>query len=173
MALDLTFYGTLLEGDSYFAARLHSDVWSSATSAEKTAALIEARRIIDAFNFKNEKHTVYVLLLANSSASDEAIRAAEASQTLEFPRGADTVVPEQIRLAAYEIAYELLDGKDPELELENLGIESQTFGQVKTTFNRDQLPIEHLINGVPSAKAWRWLKPYLRDGGSVVLSRVS
>ena len=54
---------------------------------------------------------------------------AEGSQELEFPRGADTEVPEAIRRACYEIAHTLLDGKDPELELENLGIVSQGYRQ--------------------------------------------
>jgi len=173
MALNLTYYGTLEEAGTYFAARLHSDLWAEATTAEKTNALIEARRIIDTFAYKGDKHSVYVLLQANSEATDEQIRVAEASQALEFPRDADTVVLEDIRLAAYEIAYELLDGKDPEMELENLGVESQTFGMVKTSFNRSQLPIEHLINGVPCAKAWRWLRPLFRDGQAIKLSRIS
>ena len=113
------------------------------------------------------------LLQANPSASDGDIRQAEASQPLEFPRGADTEVPEAIRMASYEIAHSLLDGKDPEMELENLGIVSQGFGSVRTAYNRSQVPIEHIINGIPSAAAWRLLKPFLRDDEAIKLSRIS
>src|SRR5690606_27134828 len=101
------------------------------------------------------------------------IRAAEASQVLEFPRGDDTEVPEAIRRACYEIAHALLDGKDPEMELEALGITSQGFHSVRTTYSRNQVPIEHLIHGVPAVLAWNLLKPFLRDDDAIRLSRVS
>jgi hypothetical protein len=101
------------------------------------------------------------------------IQAAETSQPLEFPRGTDTEVPEAIRIAEYEIAYALLDGKDPELELENLAISAMGYGTVKTTYERAQLPIEHIINMVPSSVAWRLLKPFLRDSDALKLSRLS
>ena len=122
-----------------------------------------ARGIIDALNYKGTKHSVYTLLQANPSAGQDEIRVAEATQPLEFPRGADTEVPEAIRVASCEIAYALLDGKDPELELENLAVNSMGYGAVKTSYERSQLPIEHVVNLVPSSVAWRLLKPFLRD----------
>ena len=58
-----------------------------------------------------------------SGASQDDIQTAEASQPLEFPRGDDTAIFSQaIRVAEYEIAHSLLDGKYPELELENLAV---------------------------------------------------
>ncbi len=168
-----TYYGSVAEADDYFAVRLHEFAWTDASAGDRPKALYAATLIIDVLNFKGTKNTVYTLLQSNSSASDEDIRAAEASQPLEFPRGADTEVPKEIRLACYEIAYGLLDGKDPELELESLGIVSQGFGSVRTTYNRSQIPIEHIINGIPSAQAWRFLMPFLRDDEAIKLSRVS
>ena len=173
MALDLTFYGTIEEAEEYFAMRLHEYAWTSASSTDKTRALYAARQVIDALNYKGNKHTVYALLLANPLATGEEIRAAEAAQALEFPRGADTEIPEAIRLASYEIAHCLLDGKDPDAELEQLGIVSQSFGQVRTTYERGTVPIEHVINGIPSPKAWHWIKPFLRDDDAIKLARVS
>jgi hypothetical protein len=129
--------------------------------------------IIDALNYKGYKSAVYTLLLGSPNASDEEIRAAEAAQPLEYPRGADSVVPEAIRRATYEIAHELLDGKDPELELETLGIVSQGYGSVRTSYSRNQVPIEHIINGIPSSQAWRWLRPFLREDDALVLARIS
>ncbi len=98
MALDLTFYGTIEEAETYFAMRLHEYAWTSASSADKQKALYAARQIIDALNYKGHKATVYTLLVANPLATDEAIRAAEVAQPLEFPRGADTEIPEAIRM---------------------------------------------------------------------------
>ena len=173
MAIAQDYYGDVSEADGYFGMRLHEAAWSESPSAERPKALWAASLIIDALNYKGMKHSVYTLLQANPSAKNEDIRATEAAQPLEFPRGADSEVPQAIRLAAYEIAHALLDGKDPELELENLGIVSQGFGQVRTTYNRSQVPIEHIINGIPSASAWRYLKPFLRDDEAIKLSRVS
>jgi hypothetical protein len=152
-ALDLSYYGDIAEANSYFAMRLHEHAWSNSFVADRPKALWAATQVIDALNFKGTKHA--------------------ASQPLEFPRGTDTEVPEAIRKACYEIAHALLDGKDPELELENLGIVSHGFASARTTYNRNQIPIEHIINGIPSAQAWRLLKPFLRDDEAVKLSRVS
>jgi len=173
MAIDATFYGTLDEANEYFANRLHETAWTEASANDRRKALIAARGIIDALNYKGTKHSVYTLLLANPSAAQDAIRAAEAEQALEFPRGADMAVPEAIRVASYEIAYSLLDGKDPELELENLAVNAMGYGAVKTSFERSQLPIEHIVNLVPSSVAWRLLKPFLRDSDALKLSRLS
>ena len=60
-----------------------------------------------------------------------------------------------------------------ELELENLGIVSQGYASVRTTFSRTHVPVEHIVNGVPSALAWRLLLPFLRDDDAIRMSRVS
>lgn len=170
MAFNTEYYGSVSEANSYFSMILHERAWSRASVTDRPKALYCATQVIDALNFKGSKHPVYEL---DDDASDEEIRDAEASQALEFPRGDDTEVPEVIRLSCYEIASSLLDGKDPEVELETLGIVSQGYGTVRTTYNRAQVPIEHLINGIPNAKAWRWLRPFLRDDDAIRLSRVS
>jgi hypothetical protein len=147
--------------------------------ADRTKALIAARRLIDGLNFKGYKHTVYLVRESWADGVEVTeemladVRAAEAAQANEFPRGADTTVPEDIRIAQYELAHSLLDNKDPELELETLAVQSQTYGSAKTVYQREQVPIEHLINMIPNAVAWRLLRPYLRDGDAVRLSRVS
>jgi len=182
MALNFDYYGKqtgdtpaerIAEATDYFAQRLHETAWTAAADADREKALIAARGIIDALNYKGNKASVCTLLQANPRASQEEIRAAEASQPLEFPRGSDMEVPEAIRIAEYEIAYALLDGKDPELELENLAVSAMGYGAVKTNYERSQLPIEHIINLVPSTVAWRLLKPFLRDSDAIKLSRLS
>lgn len=171
--LNNTFYGLVAEADEYFSHRLHEWAWTSASSNDKTNSLITARRLIDGLAFKGDKHVVWALMQSNPVASIEEIQAAEATQPNEFPRGADTTVPEDIRVAQYELAHALLDNKDPELELEVLAVTGQTCGNVKTTYERGQVPLEHLINMIPSPTAWRLIRPFLRDSVSVKFSRAS
>ena len=173
-----TYYGDLTEAGEYFDSRLHEWAWSDASSIDRENALLAARRLIDGLAYKGYKATVYVVMEAHEGeVIDDTIRAeiraAEVAQSNEFPRGPDTVIPEDIRIAQYELAHSLLDNKDPELELELLAVTSATYGGVKTMFQRDQLPLTHLINMIPNAVAWRLLRPYLRDGDAIKLSRVS
>lgn len=167
------YYGTVVEAGQYFDFRLFEQAWSAAESTDRPKALWAATLIVDTLNYKGLKNTVYELLEADADATDVEIRVAEEAQPLEFPRGADTEVPEIIRKATYEIAHSLLDGKDPELELENLGIVSQGYASVRTSYSRNQVPLEHIINGVPATQAWRWLKPFLRDDDAIKLARIS
>lgn len=166
-------YGTVATGDEYFADRLHEVAWSQSTTDDRRRALVSATRIIDTLSFKGNKSTVYALLTQNPQSTNAEVRAAEAAQELEFPRGSDTDVPTAILHACYEIAYALLDGIDPQLELEALGITSQGLESVRTTYARNQKPVEHIINGVPSYPAWRLIRPYLRDGREVTVTRVN
>lgn len=173
MMMNFDFYGTLEDANKYFSKRLHETAWSGSTPRSRLKALWAATKIIDTLNYKGYKHPVFLVLDADPLATISAIQAAEDDQFSEFPRGADTEVPEAIRRACYEIAHSLLDGKDPELELENLGIISQGYGSVRTTYQRSQVPIEHLINGVPNAMAWRLIRPFLRDGDALKIIRIS
>ena len=168
-----TAYVTVVEAQAYFEERLHEQAWSIARASDRPKALLKATRIIDTLNFAGCKNAVYVLLENNPDATPTQIRAAEAAQELEFPRDEDTEVPAEIEQACCEIAHALLDGVDPDSELENLGIVSQGYASVRTTYNRANVSIEHLMNGVPSATAWRLLKPFLRDSDAIRLSRVT
>jgi len=148
----LDSYCTEAECDTYMAGRLNSDSWDDATELNRVKALATATRYIDRLNFLGEK------------ADDE--------QTLQFPRYADTEVPQDIKDACSEIALSLLDGVDPELEFENLSMVSQGYSNVRSTYDRS-IPAEHVLAGIPSVAAWRYLKAYLRDSLSFDISRVS
>ncbi|KPK52069.1 MAG: hypothetical protein AMS22_09840 [Thiotrichales bacterium SG8_50] len=165
-----SYYGTITEANEYFSYRLHEEAWSDASTADREKALIRATAIIDALNFKGQKATVYDEE-NYGEGYEEDLRAAQVSQELEFPRDEDTDVPHEIKVACWEIAYNLLDGVDPDLELENLGVVSQGIASVRTTYNRNHTQIEHLMNGVPSAAAWRYLRPFLRSSEDVRVSR--
>lgn len=169
MAISNSYYGTIAEASAYFASRLHEPAWEEATPSQREASLIEAREIIDSLAYKGSKATVYAL---PSDAEDIDIRAAEAAQVLEFPRGEDTVVPDDIKQAEFEIANALLDGVDIQMEIEALGVSSQGLESVRTTYSRGHQPVEHIVNGVPSFRAWRLLRPFLRDEDSLRIIRV-
>jgi hypothetical protein len=175
--MNTDYYGTIAEATDYFANRLHETAWTNADVTDRPKALMAATRIIDTLNFKGDKHSVWVWDQANPLGTPNATpandRIADATQSLQFPRDDDTDVPEDIRVACYEIAHSLLDNKDPEIELENLRVNTESYGGTKTVYGPDLTYVEHLINMIPSALAWRILRPYLRDEAAISLPRVS
>jgi hypothetical protein len=146
-----TAYTTVNFVEGYLHNHLDTSAWDNATLADKERALIQATEIVERLNYVGEK-TVE-------------------TQALFFPRKDDTTVPVAVQRACGEIALALLDGVDPELEYHNLLMTSQTFGGIRTTYDRKQYQ-EHTIHGVPSIVAWFYLKPYLRDSRQVILDRV-
>ena len=145
-------YGTIVDGDTYFASRLNADAWDDATDADKTKALTQSTRAIDLLNYLGEK-------------TDE-------DQVNQFPRDDDSAVPDDIEYACYEESLSLLDGVVPELEFENLSQVAQGYKNVRSTYDRSQLA-QHIVAGIASVTAWRYIKPYLRDGNVVAIQRVS
>ena len=93
MAITQDTYGSIQAAADYFAMRLHEHAWSRAVPADRRRGLRAATLIIDTLNFKGHKHSVYELLESNPAASDDQVRAAEAAQVQEFPRGADNLLP--------------------------------------------------------------------------------
>lgn len=178
-------YATLEEGEDYFAARLHAQGWPCATVDNRRKALHMATLLIDTLNFKDQKHTVYELLqeeapdydvdtaLDNEWITKEQLQAANLAQSFEFPRGADTDIPQAIKVACLEIAESLLDGKDPALELEQLAVFNHLAYSFSAAHERRYVPIEHLINMIPSSLAWSWLKPFLVDEEAIKITRIN
>ena len=150
---DITYYSyiTLLNAENYFLGRFNSDAWNSASADDKQTVLVQATRLIDCLNYEGVK-------------TDD-------SQATEFPRDGGTVVPIEISIATCEIAFSLLDGVDPEQELNSLATSSQGYGSVRETYDRTQ-SVEHFRAGIPSAVAWAYLKPFLHDPAQINLSRV-
>lgn len=151
-------YGTYLTANTYFEGRLHTLAWDEASSAEKTVALTEATQRIDRLRF------------AGLMVEDD--------QDLEFPRyygddvEGDEIIPNDIKIACYEIAMALLDGVDPDFELEDMSTVGQGYSSVKMN-KSPMVPRDHVAAGIPSASAWRFLKPYLASGRSIQIHRVS
>lgn len=144
-------YILLADAETYFLGRFNSDAWDAASDDDKQKSLIQATRLIDRLNYEGVK--------------------TDAEQPTEFPRDGDTVVPIEISIATCEIAYSLLDGVDPEQELNSLATSSQGYGGVRETYDRTQ-SVEHFRAGIPSAVAWTYLKLFLHDPAQINLSRV-
>lgn len=177
----MTAYANRSEGNDYFALRLYTVAWDTASDENKDKALAQSTRIIDRLRFAGEKHASHIVRQALTLRSDfevrlskdqeTAILAAGLTQELEFPRGDDTVVPNDIKIACYEISYALLDGKDPDQEFEDQKVMSQGYSSVRTSY--DRAAQEHTNSGIPSPTAWRYLKPYLKGQHGVTLIRTS
>ena len=143
-------YGTYADGDTYFATRLWVSAWTEASDANKMIALAEATTRIDQLRFYGEK--------------------TDADQDNEFPRDTDDT-PDEIKYACFEIALELLDGKNPDIEFENLSIKMHRYDKVHT--ERSGAMPAHTLAGIPSVLAWRCLEPYLASNRTLRISRVS
>lgn len=161
-------YGTAVEADAYFNTKLHVSKWFIQSLNNKNLALIQATRIIDRLNFVGVKTSVF-----NAIEEESDVDVAFAAQPLEFPRGGESSVPEDVKIACYEIAYKILVEKvDPDMEMDELKFAAQTFAGVRSTYDRFNTP-EHLRAGIPSPTAWRHLRPYIEEPDGVSLSRVS
>lgn len=146
------YYGSIAGGDLYFSKRLRTEDWETASPQDKIKSLFEATLIIDTLNFRGDK--------------------ADEGQQLQFPRGIDTVVPEQIENASYEIAILLLGGLDPQLETQNQNLKQVKFGPISTEYSESRNTPPHVSAGIYSAKAWRFLYPFIRQNTEVNLTRV-
>lgn len=82
-------YVDVAESDLYFADRLYATAWTGAVSGDKTKALLSAMLVLEP------------LCAWNYSKTDP-------DQALMFPRGGETVVPNNVKIAQMEIALEML-----------------------------------------------------------------
>jgi hypothetical protein len=134
----------------FFGTRMNSEAWDDATSTERTKALGTATRAIDRLSYISQK-------------TDE-------DQEQEWPRGGDTEVPDDIKIATCEEALSLLEGRDPIMEEESLRNLSHTYANVKTSYDPNTR-IVHILNGITSPIAWRYLTTYLRNRTVVDIQR--
>lgn len=149
--LTITPYVDQAEAQTYFNERLNTPAWDNASDTDKLKALKASTRAINALNFIGSKTVI--------------------SQVNEFPRSGDISIPDDIKVACCENAYSLLDGADIELERANLVAESQGISDARSTYNRN-IAVAYLTAGIASSRAWDLLRPYLRDGFDLRMSRV-
>ena len=144
-------YVTIEIAQSYFDTRLDTKAWDKASEKNKNKALIMSTRAIDNLNFSGCKTLL--------------------NQYLQFPRNGFLIIPKDIQIATCECALQYLDQIDMEQEIAGLGSNSSNYASINTTYDSKYIP-EHIVAGIPSAIAWRFLKPYLVDPYAVVLQRM-
>lgn len=138
--------------DRYFSERLDGQLWEVTSLDRKQKALTTATRAINNLRFAGSK-------------TDDA-------QPLEYPRNGDTTLPECLMQATAEEAFALLKGVDPDTEYGSLRVVSRVFGKVRTDYSgRTALP--HVVAGIASFKAWRFLQPLLDPALGIRLCRWS
>jgi len=165
-------YGTLAEAASFFENRLHSFAWDNATGDDRVKALNQATEYVDQFDYLNDKYAVAILLESDPEATDDEIQAAEASQEHQFPRGTDSTVPTDIEHATYLIALKLLDGRDPEQDLEALPMKSMGFADARAGYDRSGNTLEHQAHLIPSPQAFNLLKPFFRERNRFLIKKM-
>lgn len=149
----MTPYATISEANVYFLYRLNTDSWDDADSTTKLKALGSATILIDRLNFAGEK-------------TDDA-------QEMQFPRGGDVDVPQDVKDATCELALTLLiNGTMPSEDLSNRNVVQQVIGKASTTWDTKFIASNELA-GIPSQAAWSILKPYLRDPNELKVERRS
>lgn len=145
-------YGTVARGNTYFLNYSFdvNDLWSTTNDDRKTIALNRATIMIDSLEFKGDK--------------------TDATQLHEFPRDAATTVPVDVERATYEIAWAILDGRDVEHENESLDVEELGMNRVRVRKNLKAYS-EAKLHGIPSTVAWDLLRPFLKEGATLDLTR--
>lgn len=167
-------YGSVSEGDTFFEGELHTYDWDTASNADKTKALTVASRLIDQFEYAEQKYTIDALGDPDNyteAAWEAAVQAANASQPHEFPRGDVNTVPTEIEQAAYLIAKALLSGRDPEMDLETQTNKNTRYGQLSSSRDVAGNTLEHISHLIPSPRAWNLIRPFLRDRDTFCYSR--
>jgi hypothetical protein len=172
----LDAYGTLSEANNYFDNRLRSTPWKRATSNDKRSALHEATQMIDRLNFagnKTDPNQVHQFPRAPiPSPTQIVVNESGIPVTLaSLDDPPDTVIPIDITYACFEIAMKLIQGYDPDREADLLATVSHSYSGVRTAFDRDFVP-DYMRAGIPSFRAWSYLKPFLRDPAECFLTRV-
>jgi hypothetical protein len=173
----MSSYGTLSAANAFFSQRLHSYDWDISTVEDRQKAMNQATELIDQFDYIGQKYAVQVVCDSlsgdiTSDANQEALRTAEESQPLEFPRGDSSTIPTEIETACYLIAKALLSGRDPDADLESLSVKSAAYGGVRTSYQRDGANQEHMAHLIPSPQAFNLIRPFFRERDSFDVKRV-
>lgn len=151
LAADSPSYCDRLTASAYFAKRLNTGDWDSASPQDQDKALSQATSMIDQLNF----------------AGDVAVD----GQPLQFPRDDDTVIPQAVAYACAEVAIALLGDVDVNMEGRGVNVTETSFANVRTKKNETFVQ-DWVLAGIPSPMAWNYLKPFLRDPHAVDLVRV-
>lgn len=149
-------YGTVQAADTYFAQRLHTQSWSNHALVDRQRALVSATDLLDRLAYIGTP-----VDLDQPLAFPRCIRLGDIDDIINFPEP-----------AVYELAFQLINGRDAQKEIESLQTLSLAFVGVRKGFERDFLP-QHLLAGIPSTTAWSYIRPYLREPDGFRITRVN
>ena len=109
----------------------------------------------------------------NATDSDKAKALNQAAELIDqFQYVEFETVPETFATAAYLIAKALMSGRDPELDLEHLATSSESYGAVRTSYDREGTLQEHLAHLIPSPQAFNLLRPWFSEAKVFKIKRV-
>ena len=148
----MSSYVTTDEADTYFETRFQSEEWEDADSDTKIRVLATSTKLMDNLNYFGTK--------------------TESSQELQFPRNGQTTIPTRVKEACYEISYALLEGRDPDYDIENINVSGSRFGSASVSRDPENIPL-HVVAGIPSIRAWNLLRPYLNNSQTLRIERIS
>jgi hypothetical protein len=138
---------------------------------EKTAALFQATKAIDRLQYAGVRWTDFQTSVLGLSVTAQSLEFPRVTIQLADPANNPPTTPEDVLIACCLIALALLDGVDPEIEMQNIGTVSQGFAQLRETY--DPVVIREAFRaGIPSAEAWNYLLPYLKDPREISFRRV-
>jgi len=156
----LTAYISVYDASLYFQTRLGTDAWDNATPIDQAKSLAQATRSVERLNFAGIK--------------------VDPNQPFQWPRvmnprrvaqAGTPIFPQDIKFAICEIALNLLDGVDADLEDELLGSMSDAYATVRVTSD-PKVARDHIKAGIISVTAWRLLLPWLQDPRTVHIQKV-
>jgi len=142
--------------DSYFENIVGSQLWDDAEDPLKLRALCHATKILNTLNW-----------VGVPDAWD---------QENCFPRhgllSGSSQVPQDVQEACCDIALALLNDINPDESIEDIAVTSQSYSSIRVSYDRSMVQ-EHIAAGVPSATAWKKIKPYLLEPGLIRMTRVN
>ncbi len=156
-------YCTMQRAEIYFSKRLNSDAWLNATLKDKNNSLAMATRDIDCLNFQGKKLHHHQLL------EFPRIYGFQIKENIKVHKHH---IPEKIKFACLEIAYNHLDGVIIADEIGNMNINNSSFANVNQSYNIFTVQ-EHFRAGINSSLAWKYLLPFLHDPLSFRLVRAN
>lgn len=183
MALDAMIAGpssnsylSLEDAGAYFAARLHSDAWDSASDADKEKALLSACWRIEAHRLQVHRRPYgFPYDLPNAlDRSTDPLAPADPNQALSFPRQCDLdrtgrfAIPAQVKQAQCEEALALLaQGAEQERRrsLQAAGVKNFAVDGLSESYESGAAS-QMLL----SAEARMLLAPFIERGGIIATS---
>ncbi len=160
-------YASISYAESYFNRRLHVAPWASASPADKMKALIMSSDAIDRLNFVGAKTDPNQERCFPRDYNPGSLSLCGTAEV--FPTN---VLPDDILKATCENALALLDGVDPEVEYANTKKSKVSFGGVSSQYIPD-VTKPHVLCGIASFVAFKYIRPYMEDLNKISLVRSS